>query len=280
MIGLRPAPLRPLGVGEILDGAVRLVWRNARAALSISVPFAVVRAGIGAWVTYAAIDSDSALTIGTAGTLLLSLMFGTLVAGLLAPMLSSDLLGTQISARESLQRVRRQVWPLIGLSLLVTLAEGAGLTACVVGGVWMWGVWAVAAPALVLERTGASQALSRSMALVRGTFWRVWGIRALGWLLTSVLSALFSLPFQALASYISNSDPLDQSPSITHPGAYVVILAIGGILSAAILQPVAAAIDLLIYTDLRMRKEGMDIVLTIPPESGPVTPGRAAAPAW
>ena len=280
MIGLRPAPLRPLGVAEILDGAVRLLWRNARAALAVSVPFAVVRAGLGAGVTYAALDSQDALTLGTIGTLLLAITFGTLVAGLLAPMFSSDLLGTQIAARESLRRVGRRVWGLIGLSVLVTVAEGAGLAACVVGGVWMWGVWAVAAPALVLERTGVGAALSRSMALVRGTFWRVWGIRALGWLLTSVLGGLLTLPFEALASYVSNSDPFDQSPSVTHPGAYVVILAVGGILSAAVLQPVGAAIDVLRYTDLRMRKEGMDIVLGIPPAPGVVTPGRAAAPTW
>src|SRR5919204_650674 len=117
MIGLRPAPLRPLGVAEILDGAVRLLWRNARAALAVSVPFAVVRAGLGAGVTYAALDSQDALTLGTIGTLLLAITFGTLVAGLLAPMFSSDLLGTQIAARESLRRGGRRVWGVIVLGI-------------------------------------------------------------------------------------------------------------------------------------------------------------------
>jgi hypothetical protein len=278
MIGLRPAPLRPLGVAEILDGAVRLVWRNARAALTIAVPFALVRSALAAWVSYAAIESQDAVTIGTVGGLLLGVVFGTLLGGLLAPLFSSDLLGVQLSAGESLRRVGRSVWPLIGLSLVVTVAEGAGLVACLVAGVWLWGVWAVAAPALVLERCGLGAALGRSMVLVRGTFWRVWGVRALGWLLTSILSALITAPFQALASYVSHANPFEQSQAVSHPGAYVAILAVGGILSTAILQPVAAAIDVLLYTDLRMRKEGMDIVLGIPSATGGA--GPTAATAW
>jgi hypothetical protein len=280
MSGLRPAPLRPLGVTEILDGAVRLVWRNARAALTVAIPFAVVRAGLGAWLAYATIESKDAVTIATIGALLLGIMFGTVVTGLLAPLFSSDLLGPRISARESTRRVGRRVWALVGLGVVVTIAEGAGVAACGVGGVWLWGVWAVAAPALVLERTGMRAALGRSIALVRGTFWRVWGIRAVGWVLTSVLSVFISLPFQALASYISSTNPFDESPSVSHPALYVTMLAIGGILSAALLQPISAAIDVLIYTDLRMRKEGMDIVLGIPTVPDVAGTARPAAAAW
>jgi hypothetical protein len=280
VIGLRPAPLRPLGVSEILDGAVRLVRGNARAALAIAVPFAVVRSGLGALLQYATINSEDATTIAAIGGLLLAACFGTLLTGLLAPMYSGDLLGNRLSARESLRRVGRRVWPLIGLSLVVTVAESAGLAACIVGGVWLWGVWAVAAPALVLERTGVRGALGRSMSLVKQTFWRTWGIRALGWLLTSVLSMLIVLPFELLALYISEVNPLDASPSVDHPAVYVAILAIGGVLSGALLPPISAAIDVLIYTDLRMRKEGMDIVLGMPPVPDPAGTGQRAATAW
>ena len=69
--------------------------------------------------------------------------------------------------------------------MLVAVAEEAGLVALVVGGVWLWGVWAVAAPALLLEGVGPVRALRRSAQLVRGRFWRTWGVRALGWVLTS-----------------------------------------------------------------------------------------------
>jgi hypothetical protein len=274
----RPAPLRPLGVTEILDGAVRLARRNARAALAVAVPFAVVRTGLVALVQFGTIESKDAATIAAVGALLLAAVFGTLLTGLLAPMFSSDLLGSKLSARESLQRVGRAAWALLALSLIVTIAEGVGLAACVVGGVWLWGVWAVAAPALVLERTGIRGALGRSVSLVNGVFWRTWGIRALGYVLTSVLSLLITLPFEALALYVSQTNPLDSSPSVSHPALYVAILSIGGVLAASILPPISAAIDVLLYTDLRMRKEGMDIVLGMPPAHDPA--GRAAVTAW
>jgi len=61
----------------------------------------------------------------------------------------------------------------------------------------------VAAPALSLERIGVRAALGRSRALVNRSFWRVWGIRALGWLLVYVLTQLITLPFQLLALHVA-----------------------------------------------------------------------------
>jgi hypothetical protein len=276
----RPAPIRPLGVAEILDEAVRLVRRNLRAVLVVSVPFAIVQAGLAALLQYATIDPTNVATVGVLGTLLVGLALGTVLTGLLAPLFSIDLLGTRISARESVQRVGRRIWALILLAVVVTVAEGAGLVALVVGGVWLWGLWAVAAPALVLEGTGMRDALSRSLRLVRGTFWRAWGIRALGWLLVTVLRLFIGLPFEALAAWVTGSDLLGNNPSISSPAVYVAIVAVGAVVSGALLTPISAAIDVLLYTDLRMRKEGMDIVLALPPLPDVPDAGRPAVSAW
>jgi hypothetical protein len=267
----RAAPLRPLGVAEILDGAVRLVRRNARGALAISAPFAVVRTAVVGALAYATLGSNDATTLSLLGTLLVTVLFGTLLTGLLTPMFSGDLLGIRVSARDALRRVGASALPLLALAVIATVAEGAGLVALAVGGVWLWGLWAVAAPALVAEHTGTFGALRRSARLVSGTFWRVWGTRALGWVLTSVLGLLITLPFQALASYVVSYNPFDTGSSVDNAGLYVAIMSIGGVLATTLLTPVSSAIDVLLYTDLRMRKEGMDIVMTLP------APARAAA---
>lgn len=261
-----PVALRPLGTAEILDGAVRLLRRNMRGVLTISVPIAVVSSALYAFLQYATIDSKDATTIAALGQLMLGVTFGVVVAGLLTPLYGGDMLGEPVSPREALRQVGRSWWSLVALAVAVTVAESAGLAACLAGGIWMWGAWAVAAPALVLERHDMVEALRRSRNLVRGTFWRVWGIRALGWLLTSILALFVALPFDALALYIAGANPLDTHPTIAHPAWYVTILAVGGVVSRALLDPVAAAIDFLLYTDLRMRKEGMDIVAALPPE--------------
>jgi hypothetical protein len=278
LAGLRPAPLRPLGVGEILDGAVRLVHRNVRSVFVVSVPYAIVATMATALLQYGAIESQNVATLTALGGFVLTAGLGAVLSGFLAPLYSSDLLGTAIDAGTAVSRVGRRAWSLFFLGLVVIVCEAAGIAACFAGGVWLWGVWAVAAPALVLERLGMRAALGRSLALVRGTFWRVWGIRALGWLLVAVLGQLVTLPFQLVAGLIWNTDPLDTSVDVGNPALYVAVLSIGQLLVAALLAPVSAAIELLLYTDLRMRKEGMDIVLAMPPQAA--VPTTKPVPGW
>lgn len=270
----RPVPLRPLGVAEIMDGAVRLVRGNFRAALTISVPVATVVTVFGALLDSAAIGSGAASTPLLFAGVLTQVFTATVLTGLLAPVFSGDLIGVALTARASLIRIGRAGGTLALLALVVTVVEGAGLIVLGVGGVWLWGIWAVAAPACVLERTGVRGALGRSFGLVQNSFWRTWGIRALGWTLTSVLGLFITLPIEGLAALVTGSDP-SNSNGILDPNVYVAIIAIGTLLSAALLAPISSAVDVLLYTELRMRREGMDIVLALPPlpppPNGPVT---------
>ena len=280
MIGSSAAPLRPLGVGEVLDGAVRLARRNARSVFVVSVPYALAATLATALLQYGTINSQDATTIAAVGALIVSAGLGAVLTGLLAPLYSSDLLGHPITIGKSLRRVGVRVVPLFLLGLVLALCEGAGLIACLVGGVWLWGIWAVAAPAFALERVGIRAALGRSRTLVSRTFWRVWGIRALGWLLISVLTQLITLPFQLLAAAVSGVNLLDTNPQTTHAGLFVAILSAGQLISSALLAPVGSGIDVLLYTDLRMRKEGMDIVLGLPADPAAAMPGPPAVSAW
>jgi hypothetical protein len=120
--------------------------------------------------------------------------------------------------------------------------------------------------------------------LVDGTFWRVWGIRALGALLVGIVSSIITVPFSALGLALSGGglDALT-GRSATLPAAYLVVTSIGSVVSVTFTAPVRAGIDALLYVDLRMRKEGMDIALqqsigqraVTPPTNQP--PPRGAA---
>jgi hypothetical protein len=280
MTGTWVAALRPMGVTEILDGAVRLARRNARAVLVVSVPYSLVATLATALLQYGTISSKNAATIAAIGTLLVSAGMGAVLTGLLAPLYSSDLLGRPITIGRAVRRVGLRAFALFALGLVIAVSEGVGLIACVVGGVWLWGVWAVAAPAFALEQLGVGGALGRSVALVKGSFWRVWGIRALGWLLVYILTQLIALPFALLALWVTGVDPLSTTSTASHAGLYVAVLAVGSLLSAAVLAPVASAVDVLLYTDLRMRKEGMDIVLNLPAEPPTAAPDPPVVSAW
>ncbi|WP_375499775.1 hypothetical protein [uncultured Jatrophihabitans sp.] len=273
---MRPpvVPLRPLGGADILDGAVRLVRRHARAAFALSVPFAIVRAVLDAALNLA---TGSTLTqIGVLGGLVIAGGFGTILTGLLTPVFAGDLLGEQVPGRDALRRVGRRWWPLAVLAIAAALAENAGLATLVVG-VWLWGVWAVAAPAMIVEGLGIRRSFGRSIELVRSMFWRTWGLRALGWVLTWVLGLFVELPFLVAAGVLADANPFDTSRSGTASGLYVAVSAIGTLLSVALVAPVTSAVEVLLYLDLRMRREGMDIVLALEPQPRAGTPSTVTA---
>ena len=225
-------PLRPLGAADILDGAVRLVRRHARAAFTLSLPFAIVRAALTAVLGLA---TGTLTQVGVLGGLAIS----GARSGRSSPGCWPRSSPATCSASSS-----RPGTPCVGsavaggrssvLAVAATLAENAALGALVVGGVWLWGVWAVVAPAMIVEGTGIRRAFGRSVELVRGVFWRVWGLRTLGWLLTYVLGLFVQLPFIVAAGALADLNPFDPSHSPRSSGLYVAISAIGTLISVTL----------------------------------------------
>jgi hypothetical protein len=263
-------PLRPLGLADILDGSLRVMRRNPRAMFVPSAVLAVAQVAAIAGLQLSAYRSLSAVQLELIGTFVLSAVLGTVLSGLLSLVVTQDVLGVRITARDGLTRLRGRVWALVGLAVAVTVLQTLALLPLLVLGVWLWGLWAVAVPALVVERCTIRGALGRSRRLVAGLWWRVWGIRALGFLLAGLLSLVVSLPFLVLASVVTGTGVLPDAGSGT-PVVHLLIVSLGSVLAATLTAPIRAGIDALLYVDLRMRREGLDIVLQQAP--------RAAAPA-
>jgi hypothetical protein len=91
-------------------------------------------------------------------------------------------------------------------------------------------IWQFALPAALLEGCNPIAALSRSYQLVRGSWWRVFGIIAVLWLMV--------LGIDVVASFI----PL-----------------IGRFASAIFVPPITFISSALLYFDLRVRKEGYNL---------------------
>ncbi len=276
-------PLRPLAVSDILDGTFKVIRRNPRVTLGLSALVAVIQvigtAGFQVAIFHqlsqvrindAAHPDDQSANLAPLLTELTSLfsilvigaVLGAVLTGMLTVVITQDVLGVRLGAGEVWRRVKGRMWPLVGLSLLTALLQGIGLALCLAPGIWLWGIWAVAVPALMVEGTTVRGALGRSRRLVQGTFWRVWGIRALGALLVGIVGSIITMPFSALGLALSGGglDTLT-GRAATLPVAYLVVTSIGSIVSVTFTAPVRAGIDALLYVDLRMRKEGMDIAL-------------------
>lgn len=273
-------PLRPLGLGDVLDGAWATIRRHPRATLGVSSVLSLLQILLvtaGQIAIYAALPRvrvdpttgearvGAAALIGQlgagAGTLVIGAVVGGVLTGMLTVVITEDVLGRRVELSAVWRRVRRRVGRLIGLSLIAGVVPTLALGLLVVPGVWLWGGWAVAVPVLIVEDRRVVASLRRSWRLVRGSFWRVWGVRALGVLVAEVVALLFGVPFLVLAQVTGNGPEPTASSAV--PLGYLFITAVGAVLAATVATPIRAGVDALLYVDLRIRREGLDIALRL-----------------
>lgn len=306
-------PLRPLGVGEILDGAVSTTRRYWRTALGISLVVALLSA-----VTTTLIDwGATSGTLSRAGTsvsdllnYLVLIIAGQIAGALLTMVVSRAVLGRPVSVREAWGDARPRVLPLLGLILVMVLAAVViagvlllpgiiaavtdagtpvkallfGLGAVVALGclLWLWIRYSLAAPALMLEKQGIRASLSRSARLVRGNWWRIFGVTFLGGVVTAVFSSIFVVPATFIGFAVGGAgDMMDPNATAAPPLVTLVIVGIGSAVASTLTLPVTAGINVLLYVDQRIRREALDIELARAaglPGFGDAPAGPAAAP--
>jgi hypothetical protein len=110
--------------------------------------------------------------------------------------------------------------------------------------------------------------LRRSWQLVQGSWWRVFGISLLGFLVVILIGLVLQVPFLVVRSLVGGGTGFTPvlSPGTTAAVAApsvlgLVIGAIGSIVAATCTRPITAGVTVLLYTDMRMRKEGLDLAL-------------------
>lgn len=272
-------PLRPLDVHEILGGAVAAIRRHPRTVLMPSAAVAAIQAVLALVLQrYSYVNGEqivdqsdpanpvvhwhvlSKVLYGTLGVSLVGGLFAAVLTGMVVMVVTEDVVGRSAGLDLVWSKVRSRIWRLIALSLLLTVVQGLALLLCVAPGVWLWGVWAVAVPALIIENRGIGGALGRSRGLVRGTFWRVWGIRALGYLVGGVLITVVGMLAGALTGY-QPANAFGSSSDGSLSWAYSIVAALGTGVAATFTAPFLAGVDSLLYVDLRMRKENLTVEL-------------------
>jgi MFS family permease len=89
--------------------------------------------------------------------------------------------------------------PLIVASILYGFGVGIGLILVVVPGCILLTIWAVIAPAIVIEKKSAMEAFGRSRDLVKGFGWSVFGTVLVATLITLIASLIFTGIAEAIA---------------------------------------------------------------------------------
>jgi hypothetical protein len=87
---------------------------------------------------------------------------------------------------------------LVGAGLLVITASTLALLLLVAPGLYLFAIWAVAAPVIVIERLGVTESLGRSRQLVRGNGWPVLGAVLLAFLIGAAVALGLGLGVKAI----------------------------------------------------------------------------------
>jgi hypothetical protein len=255
---------------DILDGGFAVVKARPRRILAITAGFVVPTHLLAAFL-----QRDTSGGLGVAdfltedptvlneqansdptGDLLAGLLLTVIpavalvcVAAAVAHLVSQWTMGRDAPAGEMLAVVGRRWWALLASFVIVKLAEGAGLFGCYVGTVFIMALFVPVAPIVGVEGGGPVEVVKRSVRLTRSRYFPTLGIALLmglvGWLLGNALSAL---P-QALAAWVGMDDGWP-------------LLALGSIAAQIVVLPFVASATVLLYLDLRVRTEGLDIEMS------------------
>lgn len=234
------------------------------------------------------------------GGSLLQVLATVLLSGLIVVAVSRSVLGRVASSKEVWERTKSKFLPLIGLNIITSIISGLMMIIGIVVffvllasaastaetetelfqnlGISLVGLlilmlasvlvssylsikFSVAPPAMVLENLGVFAALGRSWRLTRGNFWRLLGINILTAIITFMVASIFLGITEALGAIfvvVGSSSPEDILASLNT--IYILTMVMSTIAQLLIL-PFTSSVNALLYIDLRMRKEGLDVEL-------------------
>lgn len=272
-------PLRPLNVGEILDGAITTMRRYPALVFGMSAVVAVLAGVLDFLLTYYVVgDLPDPQRLSTAATqqeqlnyladmfsklsgslgvsVLITLLTHTFLSGFITVVVGRAVLGRPVKLGEAVAELRPRLLPLLGLTLLTTICILVGTFLLIIPGIFLYTMLSLTAPALVLERGTIGQAFKRSWRLVSGSWWRVFGILLLAGLVGFLISMVIQLPF-GLGGGLS----ADPTQPVTLTLGSRLLTELGSVIAQTIVVPFTSAATALLYIDQRMRREGMDIQL-------------------
>lgn len=261
--------LRAMSVGDILDETVRLYRQNFRTFIAIvailQLPLVILQlaqstivgpAGVGFLTAEGDLQMGALIFyfLSSLVMVFVGLFVTILMQGAFAGAISKRYMGQEIAVRSAYEAALPFFWRLLRAMLLVSIVLGL-ISLTIIGipvAIFLGIRWSLSTAAIVLEGTGARAGISRSTELVKGSGWRVLGV----FILAGIGEYLIALIPSALIGGVLGVIMVVGGPNASL--MYMVSLVIGtffGVLAA----PILPIVSILLYYDLRIRKEGFDM---------------------
>lgn len=277
-----PIRFRPRQLSELLDELFRLYRRHfsliVGVALLVALPGLVWSLATGVYrlnsTSYANLVTTTGTSTPTFNSQQLSNLAGTFLLGGLGALIllpfsvgavyravTDVALGRPATIGAVLRETLARYWPLlglIGLGLLLVIgwfiAEVIGFVLLIIPGlavfcfaVYLAVRWSLVVAAMMAEDVGPIRGLGRSWSLVSGSWWRTFGILLIVGILQSIISYALLILFTLFADIFSSGD------------FRAALVSVGSTLLSALVSPITTIAVVLLYFDLRVRKEGLDL---------------------
>ena len=245
---------RPMGIGAILGTAWQFYRRHWQTLLAIAavvvVPVTLLQYLLGEWVrtqgevtvagSNGVVVSTPTWAAGIAGLVaaLAGILMFLVLTGAITRAVAAEVAGEDPGVEQSYRFGFHRLGSVLLVSVLVGLATLAGLIVFVIPGIYIGVRLAVSIEALVVEGRRGTQAMARSWELVGGHWWHAFATLLVAGLLTGVVNALITTPFGATGW---------------------VAQAIADAVATVITLPYSVLIGVLLYLDLRARKEHLSL---------------------
>lgn len=242
------------GLGDILSAAFQIYTKNAAQLLLIvavvAIPLSIL-SYLLADVVFAA--NTKTVTIGNQSVkvteprsfflfllaLLVSLAIGVIITAVLQAALlraaAQATIGDPLDVQASYRWGLARFGSVLLVAILVGLAVGIGFILLIIPGIILLVMFAVSVPVVVVENRRGTDAMRRSWDLVSHHFWHVLGVIVVAAIIAGIVSGIVS----AIG------------------GSNGALRAVFSTLAQIITAPFSALVSILLYLDLRARKEDL-----------------------
>ncbi|HET6454240.1 MAG TPA: YciC family protein [Armatimonadota bacterium] len=251
--------LRPLDYGGLFDELFDLYKRNlvlfmgigALIYLPTNLLIILLMTSMQGGVMKPGQMPSPPLIVGLILIGLLSIPLSYAASAAMAWAVSSTYLGNRPTILGSYKAILPRLVPFMLTALLTVVMYGLGFVLCCIPGIALTILLAFVPVVLVIEDHRYMDAIKRSWALAKSDWVRVLVVLIISAVLGGILQMILTTPFQILTMF-KQGEPGNIGP-------LTIVQAVMSGVAATLVLPITTIAIVLLYYDIRIRKEGFDI---------------------